>query len=346
MKKYGLFLLSAAFPLFLGAATPLPPSGGQLTHTVVAGESISLICIDYYGYYSDALGKAVAAGNSGIKNIDIIYAGQVLELPKPVESAKAAPAPAPDTMPAMAPPGVQNEKESLFVKKMSISQGVVTCVEGTVFYRRSTAAKQQPLKINTIVSPGNVIETGADGRVEIIINREAVVRLRENTRTVLEAFRTTTAGPDKTRINCSIGGLWTKVRKFKDRFSRFELELPTAVAGVHGTVYETAIAPDSSAEVKVFSGEVAVSSAMKAGGAAPSGAAPTEVPGPQEVAPPQEVTMEHWTQIVRSMQKIAIDKKGTASSPVTFSKNTSSDWERWNETRDVRIAALFGERDQ
>ncbi|MBN1576321.1 MAG: FecR domain-containing protein [Chitinispirillaceae bacterium] len=345
IRNHGLLMFVAVVMLFLGAAT-LPPSGDQFTHTVAAGESVSLICIDYYGYYSETLGKAVVAGNPLIKNIDIIYPGQVLTLRKPVEPAKGtAQAAASDSISAAAPPEASGE--ALFVKKMSITQGVVTCVEGTVRFRRSAAAKPKPLKINSIVTPGNIIETGADGRVEIIINREAVVRLRERTTTVLEAFRPTADAAGKTRIGCSVGALWTKVKKFKDRVSRFELQLPTAIAGVHGTVYETVVAADSSAEVKVFSGEVAVSGGgtKKATGAPSTSGAPSEVAGPHEVAPPQEVTMEHWTQIVRAMQKIAINKKGAPSQPVTFTKTTMGGWERWNDERDRRIAALFGERE-
>ncbi|MBN1307491.1 MAG: FecR domain-containing protein [Chitinispirillaceae bacterium] len=351
-RKYGVLLFVTGVTIFLGTAAT-PPSDDQFTHKVAAGESISLICIDYYGYYSEALGKAVVAENPSIKNIDLIYPNQVLTLRKPVEGAKTADKSIPvDSTSAVTPSSRQSgpdaSGEALFVKKMSITQGVVTCVEGTVRLRRSASAKPQPLKINSIVVPGNSIETGADGRAEIIINREAVVRLREGTTTVLESFRPAAAGSGKTRIGCSVGALWTKVKKFKDRLSRFELELPTAIAGVHGTVYETTVATDSSSEVKVFSGEVAVSGGggTKATGAASAPGAPSEVAGPHEIAPPQEVTMEHWTRIVRAMQKMTIDKEGAPSRPVTFTKTTTGDWERWNNERDRRIAALFGERER
>lgn len=321
------------------SAAPSVPSGEIFTHTVRKGESISLICIDYYGYYTGELGRAIQGDNPSIKNIDVVFAGQEITLHRPLEPEPEKESLEPDTL-------QEGSKENPFTRKISVIQGVVTCIEGTVHYRRKTGEKKQLLKINMTVAPGFVIETGGDGRAEIIINREAVVRLRENTCTVLEAFRESAAGESKkTRVGCSIGGLWTKVKKFKDRISRFELELPTAIAGVHGTVYESTVASDSSSEVKVFSGEVAVSGS-KTRDVEEEGANRrlSEISGPHEVAPPHEVTMEHWTQIVRSMQKIAIDKNGTPSSPQTFSQNSQSGWEEWNRMRDRRIAALFGEQ--
>ena len=123
--------------------------------------------------------------------------------------------------------------------------------------------------------------------------------------------------------------------------SRFELELPTAVAGVHGTVYQTSVSKDSSAEVKVFDGEVAVNNRSLSTGEAGSGL--SEVAAPDEVSGPSEVSMEQWTEIVRAMQKISIDKKGKPSSVQPFSRNASSTWEQWNTERDKRVAELFAE---
>ena len=334
----------------LQGAAPVQQGAGRIFHTVRAGESVSLICIDYYGYYSPLLGKTIIADNPSVKNIDIIHPGQKLSLRKPVDaSAGTVKKSGMQTEATLTPLDAHTDSMAVHqphqVRKMSISQGVVTCVEGTANWRRTATAPLQPLKINTVVAPGSVIETGADGRVEIIINREAVVRLRENSKTVLEAFRTSAGGTSKTRLGCSGGSWWTKVKKFKDRISRFELELPTAVAGVHGTVYETTVAGDGSSEVKVFSGEVAVSSAAAAATPAvpsPAAGAPVEVGGPHEVAPPQEVSMEQWTEIVRSMQRITIDNTGRPSRPESFTR-ADNGWERWNAQRDLRIAEMFRE---
>jgi hypothetical protein len=91
--------------------------------------------------------------------------------------------------------------------------------------------------------------------------------------------------------------------------------------------------------VKVFTGEVAVSNRPSAPTALAGGL--QEVPGPDEVPGPSEVSMDQWTQIVRDMQRLTIGKDGAASTPQGFTKNPKSEWERWNEQRDKRIAELF-----
>jgi hypothetical protein len=187
-----------------------------------------------------------------------------------------------------------------------------------------------------------MVQTMKNGRVEIIINRETVVRMRENTRLTIENFRDNRNNTGKSRVGFSLGTVWTKMKKFKDKISRFDLELPTAIAGVHGTVYEASVAKDTSAEVKVFDGEVAVSGASKGTGAAAAGSA-QEVRGPDEVAGPDEVSLEQWVQIVREMQKIRIDKKGNLQALESFKKDREDSWERWNEERDQRISEIFAE---
>ncbi len=317
-------------PLFAAADT----EPGRMVHQVRKGETISLICIDYYGKYTPDMGSALQEINSTIQDINLIYPGQKISLP---DSAVKAPA---------QKKTAAHATSVIFEKNVAATQGVVTYVEGTATLRAAEAEATRALTANTIVSPGDIIETGAHGRVEIIINRESVVRMRENTRLHIDRFRDLAAEEGKTSLTFPGGALWTKVKRFSDKLSRFQLELPTAIAGVHGTVYETRVAPDQSAEVKVFSGEVAVSGgrndeAVNPGNADANGRA--ETAGPAEVAGPHEVSIEEWTQIVRSMQRIRIDPTGAAAEPETFQRAPDDDWERWNEERDKRIAQMFGE---
>jgi hypothetical protein len=351
-KKLIPICLVFAAVLFIGADTR---NDTHFMHTVKKGESVSLICIDYYGYYSTGLGNAIRSMNPAIKNINLVYPGQKLKLRKAqTETAhpgKVEKKPVPeiavkDTSPEKSSMSAETvASDSLFVRKVNVTQGVVTCVEGKVVWQAGENAPEKPLGVNMVLSPGAIITTRADGRVEIIINRESVVRMRENTRMVLEAMRVQKQREDKTRVGCSIGSIWTKVKKFKDRISRFELELPKAIAGVHGTVYESTVSDNDASEVRVFNGEVAVRSASSGSGSSRNGADAGlhEVGGPNEVGGPHEVSMEEWTRIVRSMQKITIDGHGKPSQPVKFSVTRISSWEAWNIERDRRIAEMFRE---
>jgi hypothetical protein len=347
--RYGIAALAAT--IVTSALLIAQTTGELFTHTVKKGESVSLICIDYYGHYSRKIGQVIKTENPEIKDINLIFPGQKIKLHKPIEATgtnamlhghptvKDSAKVKDSTRTAV----VAESRDSLFVKKMNIVQGVVTCVVGTVNYKAVNTGAFKPLTVNTIVNPGDVIETSKNGRVEIIINRESVVRMKENTRMNLEAFRDTLGSKNKTKLGFSNGTIWTKMKKFKDRLSRFELELPTAVAGVHGTVYETTVSPDKSSEVKVFTGEVRVSglSSPQTQGQGPDA---NEVAGPQEVPGPHEVSLETWVKIITDMQKITVAKDGKPSEPETFTQNPSSDWEKWNQERDKRIAEMFMEQ--
>jgi LysM repeat protein len=302
------------------------PDEPTFQHTVKKGETVSLICIDYYGYYSPAMGKTILKENPSVKDVNIIFPGQVFTLHNP------------DYKPQKA-----SEATALFEKKVDATQGVVTYVEGDVTLAPKGSKTRQKCAANTIVYPGDVIQTAANGRVELIINRETVVRVRENTRLIVDAFRDAEKNQGKTRMGFSLGSVWAKMKKFKDKVSRFELELPTAIAGVHGTVYQASVDRDSSAEVKVFTGEVAVKNnpalSRSQGGVG-------EVSGPDEVSGPSEVSMDQWVSIVSEMQKIRIDKKGKPKAVEPFKKNVADSWEQWNTERDKRISELFEETEE
>jgi len=320
--RYGL---AAVVGVSLMASAKPQPQREYITHTVKRGETVSLICIRHYGHYTAELGKAVKRANPDINDINVIEVGQKLRLRRPLSAQAAAQAPLPAS------------EVELFEKKVNATQGVVTYLEGDATLQRGEQPRRA-LKANTVVFPGDVIETGAAGRAEIIINRESVVRLNHNTRVTIEAFRDNKGKKGTTRVQSALGTLWTRVKSFKDRICRFELELPTAIAGVHGTVYQTRVAADKSTEVKVYDGEVSVKGKPTHAGPTPSGAG--EVPGPQEVPGPHEVPMEEWVRIVRSMQRIVVDTNGTPAETGKFSKDKNDEWVHFNEERDRHIAEI------
>lgn len=330
---YSFVLLIITLSLCFAADNP---ATGFINHVVIKGESVSLICIDYYGYYSKELGAAFQKDNPLLKDINVIVPGQTLRF-RPPRSARAKAA-------EISPAAVSDD--SLFVKKVAAQQGVVTFVEGTVTLFRKGVNTGGNLAVNTIVTPGDKIKTSANGRVELIINRETVVRLQEKSTMVIEAYRNSGKARGKTKIGFSAGTVWTKMKKFQDKISRFELELPNAVAGVHGTVYQTSVNADSSSEVKVFTGEVSIQGKSGGPGAHRQGRGKSvqEIAGPSEVAGPTEVDLETWVRIVKSMQKVVIDKNGNASAARPFSWDTTNAWESWNKERDKRIQEMFEEK--
>jgi LysM repeat protein len=269
------------------------------------------------------MGQAVMSLNKSVKDINVIYPGQKLKLKNPSSAASVAKEPA---------PAVQTS----LVKKTGVTQGVVTWAEGASFIIRAGTTAKKKLTINTIVNSGDTLETGKNGKIELIVNREQVIRIKPMGKMAVSAFRDNAKNEGETRMKFTIGTVWAKVKKFSDKMSRFSLELPNAVAGVHGTVYQASVQSDESADVMVYEGEVGVTGSEDAG----VESAAAEVEGPHEVEGPVEVSLEEWTRIVGQMQRIKISGNGQASEPESFEK-AADDWEKWNEERDRRIAEMF-----
>jgi hypothetical protein len=328
-KYFSVIVLMAMIILAFIAAMKAPDDETYTIHEVKKGETISLLCIESYGYYSNELGLAIVKDNASIKDINLIYVGQKIRFRKPIPEEKKTAEENKDVLP-------------VFQQKVDATQGVVTYVEGRANITKKGTNKSEKLAANVVVYPGNVIKTGDNGRVELIINRESVVRLKENTELTIEAFRDLKKNEGKTSLNFSVGSLWSKLKQFKDKISRFELELPTAIAGVHGTIYQTTVNNDKSAEVKVYDGEVAVSGRQQKKEATPKTL--HEISAPQQVPGPHQVSMEEWTKIVRAMQSIKIDANGVPTDPLAFDISPDDSWERWNEERDKRIAEMFLEK--
>lgn len=322
MKKVVTFISMIAISLIFLGATP----SKHINHKVISGESISLICIDYYGQYSTAMGKEIQKINPSISNINIIKVGQNIKFPKPVTEEEVAASPV--------------KSKPLFKKAISVQQGVVTAVVKDAYLIRS--GKKSELTVNTLIQPDDTIITGNTGRVEIIINKESISRIKENSEVAISRFRNAKDKNSSTVLDLKKGNVWTKVKRFTDKLSRFQLTLPTAIAGVHGTVYESSVDNDSSAEVKVFEGEVGVKKRPETN-TNPKSTEVFEVAGPSEVAGPTEVSMEHWLHIVRSMQKIRVGKDGSPSQVTSFKNEKIDSWEEWNLKRDKQLSKLFGE---
>jgi hypothetical protein len=99
---------------------------------------------------------------------------------------------------------------------------------------------------------------------------------------------------------------------------------------------------DSSTQVLVYDGNVAVSPAAPAGqgsmGAVPPGGPPRQVSGPSQVAGPSQVSMETWFEIVKAQQQIVVRPDGTyAKSEFNLQEDAKLDWVKWNKERDKAL---------
>jgi hypothetical protein len=108
--KIYFFLLLTSFTLCFAVE---PPNFDYINIKVKKGESISLIYINYYGYYSKELEAIFKIDNPEIKDINVIFPEQTLRfrLPRPAKTNTLA------------------INDSLLVKKIAMRQGIVICIK-------------------------------------------------------------------------------------------------------------------------------------------------------------------------------------------------------------------------
>lgn len=223
---------------------------------------------------------------------------------------------------------------------METGQAEITIVKGGVFLVKEDLTKIRPLVQGEFLTAGNRISTGKSSRIEIRLPDKSFIRLDE-----LATFVLVSVSVDKNiksrniNIKMTLGKIWANVSRLFGNRGRFLLSTQTAIAGVRGTIYRMNVNKDKSVVVKVYQGEVGVSSAGKrkaAGQIAPQ--KPAKITEPHPVPGPHPVSLKEWTHIVKSMQQIIVRPDGTVTKPFRFSlEEDSNDWVRWNQMRDEKL---------
>jgi hypothetical protein len=185
----------------------------------------------------------------------------------------------------------------------------VTLIEGVAYINRKTGDKWKPLRLNMSLRVDDQVKTDEETLVEITYSHGVVVRLDEQT---LCSMKKATDVHIATTV--SRGNVWVNMKKLVSTGRTFEVSTPTAVAAIRGTVFQLESHDDSTADVAVYDGQVAV-------GLSDSGRkrveeekksesfGPQEVPGPHEIPGPFEVTLDQWRDIVAG-QRITVRKDG------------------------------------
>lgn len=287
-------------------------SATLVDYTVRRGQTVSYIAFLKYGVYNDSVANMMKTDNPQIADLDLIQVGATLKIRQD----------------AKAPVGFAKDPQKRI--QMASRKAVVTMVSGTGEIRRASGVVE-PLVPNRFLSTGDVIATSADGMAEIIIDNQSVLRLANSTEVKLTAIQESqknTANESRplvTRLSLVRGKTWAKVQKWAGALVNYQIQLPNAIAGVHGTVFETEAKADSTGVVAVYQGEVGVSNIAKAG---KKSLAPTAVDGPKEVA------QGEWVKILKDGMKLDIGKTGVPGQPQAFTADAGSEWVKMNKERD------------
>lgn len=109
------------------------------------------------------------------------------------------------------------------------------------------------------VYASDLIQTGADSAVRLMLNDKSVIDIGANTELSLESLEVA----DKVRresLRLIVGRVWARVTALFGAGPRFEIETENAVAGVRGTEFIVEVTPDGKTTVSVIDGSVELES--------------------------------------------------------------------------------------
>lgn len=132
---------------------------------------------------------------------------------------------------------------------------IVTGVTGHALYRSPSSPQYQPLRNGTRLNVGDELRTD-QGHVTLELADKTTLRVGPGSTLVLNRLtRFGRTGMADTRLRLERGQVDTRVTPFVDKGSRFEIETPSAVAAVRGTVFRLQEAQDQT-RLEVTEGEV------------------------------------------------------------------------------------------
>lgn len=136
--------------------------------------------------------------------------------------------------------------------------GRVAAVQGGASIVRGGATK--PARVGMNVRLGDLIETSAAGRAKLLFSDGSVLNIGDDSRLKVSKFVYDPEGGREGFLELLRGGVRAWVTKLRTTKNKFEVQTPTAVAGVRGTDWALRESPKHGAQIVVFGGEVAVRS--------------------------------------------------------------------------------------
>ncbi len=159
-----------------------------------------------------------------------------------------------------------------------------------------------PLEEGKLVRAGDLIRTGPGSYVELRWMRWAGgmrIRVEPNTRFwVTRSILNKSTDEEESRLRIDLGKVWLRLREALTGKSKFEVETPTVVAAVRGTVFSVAVADDGTSHVEVLEGEVEIAGRDGAATRLTSGSCTEIAPGQQalETQPLSAGQLAAWEQ--------------------------------------------------
>ena len=141
---------------------------------------------------------------------------------------------------------------------------VLSTTGGIVSVQKSGSGNWVSAREGLTLAKGDKIKTDAGGKAVITFFDGSVIELNDNTAVSLDELTAKSASSPKTiKIGQTIGETTSTVVKLVDPASKYEINTPSAVAGVRGTIMQVAVAANGSTSVANVEGSVSVTAQGK-----------------------------------------------------------------------------------
>ena len=151
----------------------------------------------------------------------------------------------------------------LIVNSLNVVQRVtfISHIRGPVEVKEPGEADFRPLTAEARVLAGSIVRTGKDaGALLHWVDGTRLQAGAETTLTVLECRLDKRTDQVLSLFQLEVGRIWVRVIRSLSADSKFEIQTPTATAGVRGTTFALEVGADGATDVLVYEGNVHVQS--------------------------------------------------------------------------------------
>jgi len=135
------------------------------------------------------------------------------------------------------------QKEQQTKDSVKFLKATATMVIGDAYVLKAKDPKQHLLKNGDLLFPEDVVITKESGKVNITVENSGILRILPNSQVVLSSLLLKDNGAAEQKIAVRTGKIILGLKKLQ-RDSSFNVETPTAVAGVRGTSFAVDVKSD------------------------------------------------------------------------------------------------------
>lgn len=135
----------------------------------------------------------------------------------------------------------------------NVIKAKISFLKGHVTVLRQS--KELKAKLNMFLLPSDIIKTDHTGELNLIVAGFGVCKIKQNTEITVDSLLKKTED-EIIQFSIAKGKVFSSLKKLK-RGSSFQINTPTAVAGIRGTTFLVDVT-DTEAKVAVFAGKIEI----------------------------------------------------------------------------------------